>query len=389
LHSPASGRSQRMASFFKGSGRAAPQSDARVEAIDLTLSSPEPERRSRVLLHQQRLPTYFQGDPSHDRKVAQVKSEGKRVKMPPSRSDSRARSIDPQHLAQIIGTSSSQAVRDVLTDLCKLSPALRGAVARGLARHSTYAQGLIRHHQPTSRVPVIKTHTVRREREDSGDARMRMKQRLEARRTASGSSLNRSHELSASSSTHGTRPTGFQSVRKSSNSTAHAMWPAVSQSVPRVKLERQLDLSDSDSDEDQYIPSHFPLNTQPAASSRLPLRDETRSNTAGRTPNSVPLSERPIRAPVVVQPPIGAKTCTQCREVVEGEEEGGLCFFHTGPELQVNGKPTCGGCKQSWKASTNCAFGTHVPKDVTLNLPTRSQGQGDRSRSPSKRPRIS
>jgi hypothetical protein len=378
-----------MASSFKGSGRAAPQRDARVEAIDLTLSSPEPERRPRVLMHQQRLPTYFQGDPSHDRKVVQVKSESKRVKMPPSRSDSRARSIDPQHLAQIIGTSSSQAVKDVLTDLCKLSPALRGAVARGLARHSTYAQGLIRHHQPTFRAPAINAHAVKKEREGSGDARMRMKQRLEARRTASGSSLNRSHEASASSSTHGAQPTGSQSVRQPSSSSAYAIRPAVSQSVPRVKLERQLDLSDSDSDEDQYIPSHFPLSTQPAASSRLPLRDETRSNTVGRTPNSVSLSERSIHAPGVVQPPIGAKICTQCREVVEEEDEGGLCFYHTGPELEVNGKLTCGGCKQSWEASTNCAFGTHVTKDATLNLPTRSQGQGNGSRSPSKRPRIS
>jgi hypothetical protein len=375
-----------MASSSNRAGQAASQRATRAEAIDLTLSSPEPEQRPRVPLHHQRLPTYFKADSSHARKAVQVKSEGRRIRMPPSSSDPRARSIDPQHLAQIIGTSSSQAVKDVLTDLCKLSPALCGAVARGLARHSTYAQGLIRHHLPTSRAPALRTHAVKKEREESWDARERMKQRLEARRTASGPNLNRNHEPSVSSSTHSTWPIGFQSVRKSSST--HAVRPAVSQSVPRVKLERQFDLSGSDSDEDHYIPSHFPLSTQLAAPSRSLLRDETRSNITGRTLSSVSLSERPARGPVIAQPPIGAKTCAQCREVVKEEDEGGVCFYHEGPELEVNGKPTCGGCKRSWEASTNCALGTHVTTEASLDTPTRYQGQRNRSRSLSKRPRI-
>jgi hypothetical protein len=375
-----------MASSSNRLGQAASQRDARAEAIDLTLSSPEPEQRPRVPLHHQRISTYFKGDPSHARKAVQVKSEGKRVGLPPSSSDPRARTIDPQHLAQIIGTSSSRAVRDVLTDLCKLSPALCGAVARGLARHSAYAQGLIRHHQPTSRAPVIRTHAVKREPEEIRDPRERMKQRLGAGWTASGTNLSRNHESSASSSTHGTRPTGSQSVRKSSNN--HTVRPAVSQSVPRVKLERQFEPSDSDSDEDHYIPSHFPLSTQLAAPSRLPVRNEIRSNTTDSTPSSAHLSERPVRAPTIIQPPIGTKTCTQCREVVEEEDEGGVCFYHKGPELEVNGELICGGCKKSWEASTNCALGIHVTTESRLDLPTHYQGQSNQSRTPSKRPRI-
>jgi hypothetical protein len=375
-----------MASFSNGAGRAASRHNTGVEAIDLTLSSPEPEQRPRVPLHEQRLPTYFKSESSHHQEAFQVKGEGRTAKMPSSTSDTRERSINPQHLARIIDSSSSQAVKDVLKDLCKLSPALSGAVARGLARHSTFAQGLIIHHQQSSRASASRLHAVKKEREESRDARERMKQRLDARRIASGSSLNRIYAPSASSSTHGVRPAGSQSVPRSSS--AYDRQPTGSQSVPKVKLDRPLDLTDSDSDEDQYIPSHFPLSTQPTAPSQLPVRDAARLTTANQTSSSPSLSERPVRAPVTNQPVIQAKTCMQCREVVEEGAEGGVCFYHEGPELKMNGKFICGGCQKSWEASTNCALGSHVIADTNLPLPTRHQAN-HRSRSPSKRPRIS
>ncbi|ORY11300.1 hypothetical protein BCR34DRAFT_601406 [Clohesyomyces aquaticus] len=51
--------------------------------------------------------------------------------------------ISPNDIDKIIATSDPRAIAKVLSDLCKLSPALTGAVARGLAQHSTFAQTLI------------------------------------------------------------------------------------------------------------------------------------------------------------------------------------------------------------------------------------------------------
>jgi hypothetical protein len=336
-----------MTSSSIGSGRGVPGQDTHVDAIDLTLSSPEPEQRPRLPLQQQQLPTYF-------------KEERKASRIPPHTPNSRVRPIDPQHLARIIDTSSSQAVKDVLTDLCKLSPALSGAVARGLARHSTFAQGLIRHHQPTPRAPASRSHVVKKE--EGQDAHERMRKRLAARKPASGSSQSRIHSPSTFSGANGVRPTG-------------------SQSVPRVKLEQRLDVPDSDSDLDHYIPSDFPISTQKATPNKLPLRDATRPSTVNRTPSSFSLSERSARGRTE------ARTCTQCHEVVEGEDENGLCFYHKGPELKVNGKLICGECKKPWETSTGCAFGTHVTA-MNANLDSVKRHQAKRSQSPSKKPRI-
>jgi hypothetical protein len=327
-----------MSSSSKGWGRGAARQDAHVDAIDLTLSSPEPEQRPRLSLQQPRLATH-------------VKNEDKASRIQSRTPDSRARSINPQHLARIIETSSSQAVRDVLIDLCNLSPALRGAVARGLARHSTFAQGLIRQHQHTSRAPASRPPAVKNE--EGQDARERMRQHLAARVNASGSNLDRMNSSSTSSGAKGIRPAG-------------------SQSVPRVKQERRINMTDSESDLDQYIPSDFPLRTQQATPNRRPLH---------------PGSTQFVRAQAPPQAKTEARTCVQCQEVVTEKDEDGVCVYHEGPEVRVNGGKMCGGCGVPWAEKPRCAFGVHDVQTTTeLNLPKRHHMK--QSQSPSKKPRV-
>jgi hypothetical protein len=329
-----------MASSSKGLGRGASGQDAHVDAIDLTLSSPEPEQLTRLSLQQPRLP---------------IKSEDRASRRPSRAPDPNARPINPQHLARIIQTSSSQAVRDVLVDLCNLSPALRGAVARGLARHSTFAQGLIRQHQHSSRAPASRSPAVKKE--EGQDARERMRQRHAVRKTASGSSLHHTHPPS-------TRP-GAQGIR------------AGPETVPSVKQERPIDVTDSDSDLDQYIPSDFPVRTQQATPNRRPLLG----------PSVNPRSGRSALARATKQAETEPQICTQCDEVVEEKDADDVCIYHAGPKVKENGRIMCGGCKLPWVEEPRCAFGTHDIKTTSeLNVPKRHQMK--QTQSPSKKPRV-
>lgn len=51
--------------------------------------------------------------------------------------------VDSDHIRQIVNTSPREEVTELLVHLCKSSPALSGAVARGLAPHSTWAKATI------------------------------------------------------------------------------------------------------------------------------------------------------------------------------------------------------------------------------------------------------
>jgi hypothetical protein len=95
----------------------------------------------------------------------------------------QSRRINPHHVRQIIDTSSSKHLRSVVLQLCKSSPALSGAIARGLAPYSPWAQALIRGQQAQSQAhrqsqahsqPAIKPEP-RSSEQESYD---RMKQRL-------------------------------------------------------------------------------------------------------------------------------------------------------------------------------------------------------------------
>ncbi|PVI04542.1 hypothetical protein DM02DRAFT_611381 [Periconia macrospinosa] len=121
-----------------------------VETIDLT-GSPEPPAPSQTRRPQQPqapISNFFnrQGPSSGARNVLAGKIQKHAPNAP----------ISPDHLRRIITTSPPHAVNAVLLELCKLSPALSGAVVRGLSPHSKYAQDITRRYEKRPLEPVIK-----------------------------------------------------------------------------------------------------------------------------------------------------------------------------------------------------------------------------------------
>jgi hypothetical protein len=147
-----------------------------IEEVDLTLSSspspeppikrpykPEPSRSAYVE------PAHVKTEPKPTAYRPQTtpfayKTQHKRlttIKTEPTREPQ----IHPDHLAQIIHSSDPEALRTVLINLCKFSPALSGAVARGL-QNSRFSQALINKYHPAPKIKtdpgkLIKTERVR------------------------------------------------------------------------------------------------------------------------------------------------------------------------------------------------------------------------------------
>jgi hypothetical protein len=89
---------------------------------------------------QQRLPIYFKAKP----RTGTIGTSGNApASFAVKPKQQRRRTINPYHMEQIVNTTDSDALRGVLLNLCKISPALSEAIARGLAPHSTYAQALV------------------------------------------------------------------------------------------------------------------------------------------------------------------------------------------------------------------------------------------------------
>jgi hypothetical protein len=318
------------------------QDDA-MEAIDLTLSSPEPAHQPRVTLNQQRLPTVKSEVRSRFTNGTRAQLDGTTSGNLSSNPHLHTRQINPQHIAQIIDTSSTDAVKSVLKELCKLSPALSGAVARGLATHSTFARDLVKQHELTrkqqqrSRTSIGTSDKYGRKSEQ--DARERMKQRLAAKHMAGGASTSCVNSSSTSSKVRPVNSSG-------------------SQSIQRMKRENPPVITESDSDLDQYIPREFSSGPQTAKRTKSPHRHSPKLNSAIPS-RSLSHSQRPVHIKRSVSDEMESKTCTKCEMLLDEDEEDGLCFYHAGEKLIVDGIPTCGQCQKPWSA-TSCAIGTHI-----------------------------
>ncbi|KAF2012949.1 hypothetical protein BU24DRAFT_261920 [Aaosphaeria arxii CBS 175.79] len=129
--------------------------DRTIEVLDLTLlSSPSPEPESHSRSHAPPRPTSSNGVKressfTSERKTKPESHRHQSSSRPPyahspSRGNPPTPAINPRHLEDIIHTSSHHAVKNVLVELCKLSPALAGAVVRGLAPHSPIGRNLMR-----------------------------------------------------------------------------------------------------------------------------------------------------------------------------------------------------------------------------------------------------
>lgn len=269
-----------------------------------------------------------------------------------------AAAMDPEHLSRIINTSSSTAIKGVLLELCKLSPALSGAVARGLAAHSTFAQDLVtkHHHGPRAlastsvRTQAQLTSTsssindlaprqpasrnVKSEHSLDQDAYERMKQRLAPR-------------LAAQTSTkHCAQP-------PSSTSEVRASRPFASRSTDSTKQLDLVNLGNSDSDNDSYIPREFPLVGE------LPLpTSRSRQHSARSVLGSSSTTQaRNLSQQGALNEP-AQKTCVNCLDRLEEYEEGDVCFYHKGPKIEIDSTRTCGSCMKAWSGPT-CEIGTH------------------------------
>jgi hypothetical protein len=339
--------------------------DANVDTIDLTLSSPEPEQRSQLPPQRQYLPSHLKKEQgTNSGGGMRVKREQGVSGSRPHHSRSHTQTINPQHLARLMDTTNPRAIKSMLLDLCKLSPALSGAVARGLAPHSMYAQGLIKQRQSNIRASAARA--VKQENSGVDDAHERVKRRLAAQTRARELSQTRVRPPSTFPGGRGTQLAGG------------------SQSVPRIKPERPFETAESDSDLDQYIPDDFPLSSQRPKTDQLPPRHASSSNFAHHTTRPIPLSHRLARVQDRPRSKTATKTCKQCHNLVE--DEAGLCFYHPNPELEANGEETCRKCDEPWMEE-GCEIGMHVVEQ-DANLDPLKRHQPSRSQSPSKRHRM-
>lgn len=149
-----------------------------VEAIDLTLSSPEPEAQPqyRADNYVHRLSaTAFRKEPRLSHRPMQDISSPSQRQGSAIKPRQHPRRIDPQHIRQMIDSSSHRALRDVVLQLCQQSEALSGAIMRGLQPHSSWAQALVRRQQIDARMQT--QHTVKTESRVSDYDLARMRKR--------------------------------------------------------------------------------------------------------------------------------------------------------------------------------------------------------------------
>lgn len=350
--------------------------DDYVDAIDLTLSSPEPEVRPQphVNARQQQPATRLKqelGSSSRNmhNSIKHTQQQGvTRTGHVPQQQQHRQ--VHPQHVTQIIDSSSPRALRQVVLQLCKTSPALSGAIARGLAPHSRYAQALIRSHQSKSQVHT--THTAKEEPKSNGrDVYERTKKRLEP------SSSMRTSAARFNSN----RPPGASDNRD-------GLRVPSSQNVPKVK--REYSTSSTDSDDSTHIVG-FPDIEHDAFVHEPRIRTHAgnvsrQTSTANLGSERLVVRQRPTQQHAA--PDLKPKLCTQCGELFK---EGDVnCYFHPGCEIPTSTddipKYTC--CKK-FVGEPGCAFGRHASeRNRTLSSMKRpSPSLFDGTQHP-KKPRV-
>lgn len=331
--------------------------------IDLTNSSPEPEQRPRPPAQQSRPPTYFKTETQDTSSVAaRVKTERKSPVTMARGTSQRPKQVDRTQLELIIDTSSSEALRSVLLTLCEQSPALSGALVRGLAPRSTYAQALTRQHR--QKLQAAASRSAQRD-ESSQDTYERMKQRLKAQQSLRTRSQNRgeSHTTAEGSqprqvASQTTPRSGSHSSIPGSSSHSAQKRPAASQSAPRIKREALNDMGDGDSDSDSFIPdfnSHSAQRPKLSRPSGPAQRSSSDSSSFFRAPTLKPLPQRSARIQESPKIKKERQKCTLCHDIIE--DELGTCFSHPSSEVDSQGNLKC--CDQpSWQMG--CMLGMHV-----------------------------
>lgn len=319
--------------------------DTRVEAIDLTLSSPEPEVEPRYRANnhmQQHHPaTAFKQEPRSSSRSVQCNSGHAQRQGSSHVPRQHSRHINPKHIKQMIDSSSHRVLRHVVLQLCQQSEALSGALVRGLAPHSPWAQALMREQQTRSRVRT--QHPVKTEaRVSSQGVSDHMRKRPgPSSAVQSSSSHPRSHHQSAA---HQSR----DSLRL----------PPTSQNSPAVKHERQI--SPTDSDDSTHIVG-FPTTGRVA-----PREERVQPSTASSSSNyhshgdihagNLAIRQNSIQVSAADKK---AELCSQCHEYFDVSERS-ACYYHTGHKLPTRpGDVPQYSCCSKFVGEPGCSVGRH------------------------------
>jgi hypothetical protein len=327
---------------------------ADVDTVDLTGSSPEPETRPRIPPQQQRLPTYFKSKPRTDISGNTSASFASGPKQ------QRRRRINPYHMEQIVNSTDSDALRGVLLNLCKVSPALSEAIARGLAPHSAYAQGLMRQQGQTLGPSVSRPFKAEISEDDARYAHV--KQQVLQKKALR------------------------MSPSPSSSRTPKSSSARMPQTEPRVKRERQPDEFETHQGSAPIlsVPGAYPSSARQPTPLRSPLRESSSSTVANRTskPTFVSTTLAHHEKPKAV---VGPTFCQNCHQTIENEFES--CFYHPGRCIMVDGVETCQSCNEP-VSDLGCKMDLHV-MSTGEDGETSGTAEVKRAQSPSKRPRIS
>lgn len=319
--------------------------DAHVDAIDLTLSSPEPEIKPQpqvdAHLQHKQLSTRYRQEPGSSSRSAHSGNDYSQQQDPARNGNvpqQQPRQVHPQHVRQIIDTSSPRALRQVVLQLCKTSPALSGAIARGLAPHSAYAQALIRGQPAKSQVP-----TAQRIKFEHGSHSQDAFERTEKRPGPSNSAQN------SVSRPHTHRPPVASEDRD-------GLRVPSSQTASRVKREYRASSTDSDDSTnivdfpgiERNVLVHEPhTRTSAVASSRNPVTTHLSATRAVHRPTQ----NRALDSK--------SRLCLQCGEMFkEGEIN---CYYHPDREMPTGTRdvPKYMCCGKS-PGEPGCVFGRHT-----------------------------
>ncbi|KAF2105803.1 hypothetical protein BDV96DRAFT_355436 [Lophiotrema nucula] len=390
-----------------------------MDTIDLTNSSPEPSPRRYAVPHRSRATPAAQQTRLTDYVKVENQSNG------PTRTahaQGGANRID--HVYHIIRTTDPQAIQTVLFNLCKVSPALCGAVARGLAPHSTYAQSVIRgaRQQPTS-APVDRPTGVKVEQRARPAYREPpMKSRFERKATQVKQEplLNVKRESGGPPTT--SVPSGSSTPRVPADKFYNVDYSSSEEllelpSLPKsVKKERAPSPARSDKSSSAAFSDVTPTIRRRTTATSLPLRPPSATplqstvdvrnefTSARSTPNSLAkataladpklseqsLLERPSSSSDE-EPGTRLLVCNNCNQAID-ESTSKICYYHPGHRRRT--LPGAGpgslryDCCQQGVLSRGCELGRHATDSTSQTRPRAPSSFSPTLHRPTKAPRL-
>jgi len=357
-----------------------------MEAIDLTFSSPEPEVRRQHQInnhthHQQPArpssirepPVLYQNMPSSDTHTQRRGSANVSQQHP--------RLIKPQHIKRMLDTSSHRALQEVVLQLCTTSPALSGAIARGLAPRSSWALGLMQQAGSQTRTH----HTIKTEpRASEQDVRAHalQTQRLgSSKAPQSSTSQSRTHHHS----TERQKQDGLRlppiikrehrpGSANSDDSNNILDLSATGRIGPpdRQPSHRHATAGSSSRDRSHANPGLSSRNVTVGSSSGLHANPESSHRQVTTSSKSRPgslanpavqgSSARPGSTRLSA-PDHKPKLCLQCHELF-GEDDKN-CFYHPGDKLLARrGDVPQYACCDKFEGEPGCKYGRHVSERI-------------------------